>query len=70
MIVDSKGHKLTPTKVAKEALEYHAYMAVEMPAIEHIVEVDKLSEGDKKKIGDAIRKQYDRVRKLMGMDPL
>ncbi len=72
MIIDSDGHKLTPTKVAKAAIEHHAYMAVEQPidSIGHLIDIAKLSDGDRRRIYEAVTKQYDRVRKLMGMAPL
>ncbi len=70
MIVDDKGNKLTPTTVAKAAVEQAAYQAVMEPNLEFTIEEHKLSAGDRRRINEAIHKQYDRVRKLMGMAPL
>ncbi len=72
MIVTDEGERVTPTLVAKAAIEHASYMAVEMPlgTVEHMIEVDQLTPGETRRIEEAIRTQYDRVRKLMGMEPL
>ncbi|MCH8852614.1 MAG: hypothetical protein IID41_08145 [Planctomycetes bacterium] len=70
MIVDRDGNKLTPTKVAKAAIEHAAYMAVMEPNLEFVIEEHKLSTGDHRRINEAIHKQYDRVRRMMGFAPL
>ena len=74
MIVDDQGKKLTPTQVAKKLIESAAYAPVEDTAQfakgAYVVDDDKLTRGDLRRIEAAVRKQYDRVRHLMGFEKI
>ena len=69
-IVDLDGNRVTPTEVAKAAIESAAYMAVESPMLEYRIDLDKLTPREQQRIEDAIFKQYERVRRLMGFPML
>ena len=69
MITDGTA-RLTSTQVAKGALESAAYIAVAAPVMALHLYPAQLTPSERRRIHDAIRRQYNRVRRTLGFDAL
>tara|TARA_Y100001938_G_C7892174_1_gene330323 strand:- start:337 stop:573 length:237 start_codon:yes stop_codon:yes gene_type:complete len=69
MIKDKRGHKMTPTQVAKELIVQQVDDAIFWCDLDQYEKFEEmLTEKEFNAIDDALRKQRRRVRKLLGYE--
>lgn len=67
MIKGSDGERLTPTQAAKEIIMDAASHASYWPE-GFMVDNDALTDGERKRINDALDKQWQRLQRLLGYE--